>query len=654
MFIPHYCIKLGERNAEEEIQNIMKYGGIEQFLKIKKMDKNQVLNKYDNQGGLICNIEILKKEQEKEKQKLKEQKEADQQKYIHHSVIIKNKNDNNINNKDIKSQSYNIQQNPLDNINNIYANQNQDNTQYYQLDTTKNMLNNSNIQFQLFDNTIIQQPNNINQNQITNNNYPYQNYGQLIPQNNSFQGQSFNENYNINNFQSPYNFQNANLSNNNYQQENNYNNNNFPNQQQQMNPLNQNIVNNNPQVQESINSDIYQNINQQTNKNSFYNDITSLKQLNYFPGIGLVNLGQTCYMNSVLQCFSNLYHITNFFLNPKKQEKIRESEKALGKNEDSLLCFAYKDLIDNLWKGTPCQPFSPIKFKKRLEKLNTLFAENTAGDSKDFANYLIMQLHSELNNIESNPYIEPNFQNIEDIKVNPYDPDQVFNVFKTNFLLNNYSIISNYFYGITQGRFECQGCKMKLFQKGIHRFPIKYNYENFFYLEFPLDEVRKYVAKQNNLLDYQTINKVNLIDCFYYNQKINTMEGYCQKCKIENAQINTQNVIFSPPLILMLIFNRGKGIQYKIKINFPPQLDLSNIVINNPNSYYELQGVVKHFGDSSSYGHFLAYCRSAVPTYQNNWHCFNDQTVVETKDWNDIVEKGDTYILFYEIKKMGQ
>ena len=153
---------------------------------------------------------------------------------------------------------------------------------------------------------------------------------------------------------------------------------------------------------------------------------------------------------------------------------------AMEKKEDSLLCFAYKELIDNLWKGTPEQPYSPTKFKSRLEELNPLFAANTAGDSKDFAIFLIMRLHEELNLIEPNTSAQ-NWPNMEGVNINPFDQQQILNAFMGNFAREHYSIISSYFYGITQGQFECQGCKMKLMQKGINHSPIKYNYENFFY-----------------------------------------------------------------------------------------------------------------------------------------------------------------------------
>ena len=37
-----------------------------------------------------------------------------------------------------------------------------------------------------------------------------------------------------------------------------------------------------------------------------------------------------------------------------------------------------------------------------------------------------------------------------------------------------------------------------------------------------------------------------------------------------------------------------------------------------------------------------------------NWYCYNDQTVVQVNNWQDIVDKGDTYILFYELKEYKQ
>ena len=182
---------------------------------------------------------------------------------------------------------------------------------------------------------------------------------------------------------------------------------------------------------------------------------------------------------------------------------------------------------------------------------------------------------------------------------------------------------------------------------------LKYNYENFFFLEFPLDEVRKFVAQNNygmNMgMNYQNINQVDIMDCFNYNRKQSEMEGYCDRCGLDNAKISSMTQIYSLPPVLMIIFNRGKGLQYDIKINFQPMLDLSQIALNC-DKIYELQCVIKHLGDNSPTGHFIAYCRTPVPKYQNNWYCYNDKTVVQVNDWNSILNGGNIYIVFYQLK----
>ena len=780
LFMPKYYIKPEKENPEEDIINIIKYGGIEKYINSKKIDINRCLSKYNEKGGLIFNIMLYKsKNYNPNGETGPEPKDS-----ISHEVMVE-KNNNNINQynnqeQNMKPYSYAVRRNknnfsqndinqydqlsqtklvlksvninlsseatkciPVNNQNQININiqittnnnngnypQNYQNTQefnnsnqyqgqnQYNNMNTNNSINNYNNNINCFNNNNMNLNNDINMNNNMNNNMNMNNnYNINNNINNGNNMNNMNNNMNLNNnMNNNMNLNNNNMSNNpndmNYMNNNsnndmnmNYINNmcNGNNMNNDMNNINmQNMMNNNnnSMSNNNINSininandmnnfgmNNFQNnnngnnnfmqgnfINQQNmqnmniynqqqqlmyntpniynNMNQSYNNNHShkfLNNLNYVPMIGLVNLGQTCYMNSVLQCMSNLSSITNFFLNQQKQDNCKQHFTALGQNLDNLLCIAYKELIENLWKGPMNQPYSPIKFKQLLQKLNPIFANNTAGDSKDFFNFLIIQLHNELNGIEINPQkIKPLDDNVI---VDPFNEDQVFKAFMSNFA-SNYSVISRYFYGVTQGQFECQNCKNKLMQKGINLSPIKYNFESFFYLEFPLEKVRKYVAELNNNLQYyQNITEVNLYDCFNYNQKLISITGYCEKCKRNDSQINTLNLIYSPSPILVLIFNRGKGKEYKIKINFEEKLDISKIVIKNENLYYELQGVVKHLGESTADGHFIAFCRTAVPMFHNNWYCFNDQSVTQVNDWNDIINSGDTYMLFYELKK---
>ena len=122
MFIPLFYIKILNGNSEEEIKNVINSGGIEKYLNMKKIDNKREVNKYDNKGGLIFNIEKYKEGKLKKGiKKLEEPKDN-----INHVVIMQsNNNQNNINNI------------------NIFQNLNQDN--YTQSDETKFGVQNAKI-----------------------------------------------------------------------------------------------------------------------------------------------------------------------------------------------------------------------------------------------------------------------------------------------------------------------------------------------------------------------------------------------------------------------------------------------------------------------------------------------------------------------------
>ena len=72
------------------------------------------------------------------------------------------------------------------------------------------------------------------------------------------------------------------------------------------------------------------------------------------------------------------------------------------------------------------------------------------------------------------------------------------------------------------------------------------------------------------------INTVSLIDCFWYNQKIEYFTGqnrnYCKECK-QLSDAMYINKIFSSPKYLILIMNRGKNNVFKIHLDFSEFLD---------------------------------------------------------------------------------
>ena len=378
--------------------------------------------------------------------------------------------------------------------------------------------------------------------------------------------------------------------------------------------------------------------------------IKSFIEIQFTPLIGLQNIGQTCYMNAALQCFSNTKALTNYFLNYDKLEYIKNNTITIFGSDEPSLAVEYLKLVRHLWCDPPKTYYAPYEFKNAVGKIDPLFKNFEANDAKDFVNFMVMRLHDELNGIDNN-LVKQNILAPPTMQLNPYDKSQVLQSYLYEFQINFNSFISNCFYGTTQGEFECQNCKMQLYQYGQNMPLVKYNYQTFFFLNFPLDEVRKYILSNQMLyMKYMNTNtnpnvEVNLIDCFYYYQKDDILSCYCDRCQNINAQVLTRTKLYVAPIYLILLFNRGKGIQFKIKIAFPEILDTNGIFVN-PSGIYQLYGVVKHYGDSSASGHFTAYCRSPI---DRMWYHYNDAMVTPVNEQEKYIiqENGMTYMLFY-------
>ena len=340
--------------------------------------------------------------------------------------------------------------------------------------------------------------------------------------------------------------------------------------------------------------------------------------------IGLNNIGATCYMNASLQCLSNTKKLTEYFLTNYED------------NKNKIMSHQYYKLIKHLWNEENNNiPYSPNSFKEVLSKENPLFAGIAANDAKDLINFLIERLHQELNIALKNNSVD-NY-----IQIDQTNEAAVFNDFTKDFNTNFNSPISRCFYGILETKSQCQGCKI-----------IKYNFQVYSFLEFPLQQVNQYYfnnGKRPLLTNDGKNPDVDLYECFEYNRKIDLMTGdnqmYCNICnKLCDATYVTY--LYSTPNYLILNLNRGKGAVYECKVNFPEQLNIFNFVTSKQaTTAYELYAVICHLGPSSMDGHFVAYCRNRL---DNKWYLYNDGFVTlchRAKQYTD----GMPYILFYRV-----
>ena len=350
---------------------------------------------------------------------------------------------------------------------------------------------------------------------------------------------------------------------------------------------------------------------------------------------GLDNIGATCYMNATLQCFCNIEEFVNFFkYNGYLINKVRNDD---GKK---TLSSSFKLLIEKLWPNNyyinnQQKSYSPKEFKAKISKLNPLFKGVQANDSKDLVNFIIMTLHDELN-MTKNQIINNN------VHLDQTNMQIMYNSFIQNFRANENSEISRLFYAFNNNITKCHNCKVQ-----------SYNFQTYFFLIFPLEEIRKFKLsynQYNNFNNIMNINEVNIQDCFEYDRKITEMSGqnamYCNYCRRTTTSSN-RTLLFTGPEILIIILNRGKGIQYNVKCNFFEDLNLQGYIsMPETGCYYKLIGIITHIGESGMAGHFIAYCRNPI---NNNWNKYNDSIVTPVNNFkSEVIDFAMPYLLFYK------
>lgn len=164
--------------------------------------------------------------------------------------------------------------------------------------------------------------------------------------------------------------------------------------------------------------------------------------------IGLNNIGNTCYMNSALQCILHTPIIKKNFLNPSDNLKINK-KNPLGTAGDLLTEF--KSLTKKYF-FTSHSSIRPSSFKTTLSRYLTTFEGYSQHDSQEFCSQLLDSLHEDLNRIRNKPYT----QTIEGKKGD--NEENLARASWINFLKRNYSFIVENFFGQFRSLLECPKC----------------------------------------------------------------------------------------------------------------------------------------------------------------------------------------------------
>ena len=206
--------------------------------------------------------------------------------------------------------------------------------------------------------------------------------------------------------------------------------------------------------------------------------------------VGLKNLGNTCYMNSAIQCLSNCELLTKYFLSGYFKKNINLNSKY---GSSGQIANSYNELLLKLWKGTK-KYINPSEFRKIFITYVKQFQELSQHDAHEMLIFLLEKLHEDLNRNSEKKYIELNEKGDNETDI------EASNRWWEAHLQRDNSFIMDLFSGQYKSTVRCPYCDK-----------ISITYDQFSCLELPIDNKCFFGTSYVINVKSNKIRKINLI-----------------------------------------------------------------------------------------------------------------------------------------------
>lgn len=329
------------------------------------------------------------------------------------------------------------------------------------------------------------------------------------------------------------------------------------------------------------------------------------------PARGLENMGNTCFMNSALQCLASTPSFAQFLALQTHKDKCR-----VPKEKFCTFCWA-ENFIGNLMHSPKRNPATPKILARNIRAIGRQFRLGRQEDAHEFLRCFIDHMTKSA---------------LETAMVKEGDPA------KRDVTTSFNSIFGGYF----RNQLKCSRCGY-----------CSNTYENFLDLSLDVGNGIDTVGKAlRNFASIERLDESNMWKCKKCNKPVCAAKQMTVHIPPKVLTIQLKRFSFFPRFPKGMnkmsygMLTMGGGCKLQQPIQFPFTLDISSVLSDvalkeNRHIRYDLHGVLVHQGHSASSGHYYSYCKAPDGT----WYCMNDESV--TRSSPEQVARQQAYLLFY-------